>query len=259
MKAKIKKTVLFALLFMASKWSIILLLYHSDYWSYWFLLLFPIADFIAAIAAIIYLKGNFKRYFAAEIESLFPKKHKSVLAAIDARYETILHEEGILKKSENPLDKRLNLAGYFLAFIQEMEGRNLEMDEIKNKCLRIAKAYTKPKNKLHGWFLKMGPNLMRLPYYDSYLRKLNNRVSHKKQPLGFRAEILSGFDKTNLRFKVNVLECGISKLFRKKEVKPYESIILELDQLTTQLGGLNLKNISINKEIQVCDFTYQHS
>lgn len=259
MKAKIKKTVLLGIVFMASKWTIIFLLYHSGFWTYWFLLLFPVADTIAAIAAVIYLKGNFKKYFAEELEREYPNEFKLIIEEVNTAFAIIEDKENLKEKSKNPLDKKLRFSAYFLAFIQVMEKRRLSFEEIRNHCLNIAKEYVKPKNKLHRWYLKVVPKLMAMPFYKSIFQRLDSKVKLKQRDNGFRAKILTNKEETNgFGYGIDILECGICRIFRNDNSANYQDLLCEVDQLTYELAGLRLiKTSTIAEGASKCDFRFQ--
>jgi hypothetical protein len=259
MKTKVKKTVLYGLAFMASKWTIIFLLYHSGFWTYWFLLLFPIADTVAAITAVIYLKGNFKKYFAEELEREYPNTFKLIIEEVNEAFESIEDKSNLKEKSKNPLDKRLRFSAYFLAFIQVMEKRNLSFDEIKKHCLSIAKEYVKPKNRIHKWYLKLVPKLLALPFYKRFLKNLDDKVGIKHREGGFRAKIITDKNETlGFGYGIDILECGICHLFQQNQASKYQNILCEVDHLTSELAGLQLiRTSTIAEGASKCDFRFQ--
>ena len=259
MKAKIKKTVSFGLIFMASKWTIIYLLYHSGYWTYWFLLLFPIADTCAAIAAIWYLKGNFKKYFAQVLEELYPDDFKEILSKTDAYYATLSDEVAFAKQSKNPLDKRIDFSSYFLSLIAVLEKRGESFQVIREVSISVAKEYIKPKNKLHRWYLKMVPKMANKRIGQYAIRKMQEKVSIKQGAAGFKAQIITNKKETfGLGYGIDIKSCGICTLFKKHDRSEYMPILCEIDQLTSQIAGLQLvRTATLAAGDGCCDFRFK--
>lgn len=259
MKAKIKRTALYGLVFMASKWTIIFLLYHSGFWTYWFLLLFPIADSIAAVSAVIYLKGNFKKYFAQELEREFPENFKEMQAEVNDAYEKIESEAQLRIKSKNPLNKRLRFSAYFVAFIQVLEGRGYDLETIRTHCLHIAQEYIKPKNGFHRWYLKLVPSLLLLPWSKYFLKRLSEKVKIKDHPYGFEATLLTQSEiNQHSGFGIDIHKCGICSLVKKNNASRYNTILCEIDHLTSELAGLQLvRTSSLAQGAAHCDFRFR--
>ncbi len=259
MKAKVKRTVFYGLAFMASKWTIIFLLYHSGFWSYWFLLLFPIADTIAAILAIIYLKGNFKKYFAQILEDEYPEDFAIIISETDTAYGQIKNDIEFVQKSKNPLDKRINFAGYFLALIRVLEKKGESFDTIRKVSLGVAKEYIKPKNRIHHWYLLLVPKLVNTALAKRFLAKLHKKVSVQSHSNGFQASVLTSKKETNgFGYGIDIVECGICKLFKQKNESKYLSILCEVDHLTSEIAGLQLVRTStIAQGASHCDFRFQ--
>lgn len=259
MKTKVKKTVLYGLLFMASKWSIIALLYTSGFWSYWFLLLFPIADTIAATIAIIYLTNNYRRYFKQVLKKAYPKHFKSILIRIELKNDLISIDTKFGSKSKNPMDKRLPFSGYFLAMIKVLEEKGESFEKIRTLSLEVAHAYVKPKNRIHRWVKIALPELIKLPMAGVLLQKMNKKVSIAGHPEGFVAHILTDKKETlGFGYGIDIIECGICKLFRNNQAKKYTSILCEVDKLTSGLAGLQLiRSGTIANGARKCDFRFK--
>jgi hypothetical protein len=259
MKAKIKKTVIYGLLFMVSKWTIIALLYFSGFWSYWFLMLFPIADTIAATMAIIYLRNNFRKYFKQVLENHYPDTFKKLIEAIEIKNNGLAVVTKFALKSTNPLDKRLPFSAYFLAMIQVLEEENLSFEKIREYCLEVAIAYVAPKNRIHKWYNLLLPKLINSPFAKPFIRKMNRKVSVLNNPNGFRANVLTSKTETlGFGYGIDILECGICKLFKNHEAQKYSSILCEVDKLTSSFAGLELvRTGTIANDHSLCDFRFQ--
>ena len=259
MKAKIKKTVLYGLLFMASKWSIIALLYYSGHWSFWFLLLFPIADTIAAIAAIIYLRNNFRGYFKKVLETSYPDDFKDIIKTIETKNDALSGSFQFALKSKNPLDKKLPFAGYFLAMIQVLESREVSFEKINTLCLEVAEAYAKPKNRIHKWYKLLLPKLMKSKVAKPFISKLHKNSKGISHPDGFKANFLTENSETlSFGYGFDVLDCGICKLFKNYKMEKYSTILCEVDEVTSGFSGMELiLTGSIANAAHKCDFRYR--
>jgi hypothetical protein len=259
MKAKIKKTVLYGLLFMASKWTIIAILYTSGFWSYWFLMLFPIADTIAAITAIIYLRNNFRKYFKDVLKENYPETFQGIIDDIEKMNDGLAQPLQFALKSNNPMDKRLPFSGYFLAMIQVLEKKEESYDRIKELCLEVAHAYVKPKNRIHKWIKLITPKLIKLPFSSFWLGQMENKIKYRANENGFVGHILT--DKTEtlgFGYGIDILECGICKLFKNNQAEKYSTILCEVDKLTASMVGLELvRGGTIAQGAHLCDFRFR--
>jgi hypothetical protein len=259
MKAKIKKTVLYGLLFMASKWTIIGILYFSGFWSYWFLMLFPIADTIAATFAIIYLRSNYRKYFKQVLENHHPDTYKSLIEAIELKNNGLAESTKFALKSKNPLDKRLPFSAYFLAMIQVLEEENLSFEKIREYCLEVASAYVAPKNRIHKWYNLLLPKLINSPIAKPLISKMKRKVAVLDSPNGFRAQVLTNKTETlGFGYGIDILECGICKVFKANEAQKYSSLLCEVDKLTSSFAGLELvRTGTIANGHSNCDFRFK--
>jgi len=259
MKAKLKKTVLYGLLFMASKWLITALLYYSGYWSYWFLLLFPVADTIAAITAILYLRNNFRGYFKKVLEASYPDSFKDIIKSIESENDNLSDSIRFALKSKNPLDKKLPFAAYFLAMIQVLETDKVGFDKIETLCLQVAEAYAKPKNRIHKWYKLLLPKLMKSKLAEPFINRLHKKSKDLAHPEGFKAFFLKANAETlSFGYGFDVKDCGICKLFKKHQMERYTSILCEVDKVTSGFSGMELIRAgTIANGAHQCDFRYQ--
>ncbi|MFT5885635.1 MAG: hypothetical protein ACI9IP_002095 [Arcticibacterium sp.] len=259
MKAKIKKTVLYGLLFMASKWCIIALLYSSGHWSYWFLLLFPVADTIAAITAILYLRNNFRGYFKKTLEASYPDNFKDIIKSIESKNDILNGSFKFALKSKNPLDKKLPFAAYFLAMIQVLEAEKVSFDKIKTLCLEVAEAYAKPKNRIHKWYKLLLPKLMNSKLAKPFINRLHKKSKELAHLDGFKAHFLrENVETLGFGYGFDVLDCGICKLFKKHQMDRYATILCEVDKVTSGFSGMELiRTGTIANGAHKCDFRYQ--
>ncbi len=259
MKTKVKKTVLYGLLFMASKWTITALLYYSGFWSYWFLLLFPIADTIAATFAIIYLRNNFRKYFKKALETSYPEGFREIIKKIETKQTLLLKEITFAAKSKNPLDKKMAFSAYFLSTIKVLEKEGESFETIKKLCVDIAKDYVKPKNKLHKWINTLQPKLINLPFAESYLKRYGRKTSLASHENGFTADVFTDKNTTlGFGYGMDIKACGICTLFKNNQAANYTAIMCEVDKLTFSLAGYELVRMdTIANGASKCDFRFQ--
>ncbi|HEY1053826.1 MAG TPA: L-2-amino-thiazoline-4-carboxylic acid hydrolase, partial [Emticicia sp.] len=78
-------------------------------------------------------------------------------------------------------------------------------------------------------------------------------------PDGFVAHIITNKKETNgLGYGVDIIECGICKLFKKHNYQKYVSILCEVDKYTTNLAGLSMiRTDTIANGAGKCDFRYK--
>lgn len=78
---------------------------------------------------------------------------------IDANFAGISATTKFADTSKNPMDKRLNLAAYFLALFQVLESYGMSMGRIREISLDIARLYVSPKNKVQAWLKRLPAKL----------------------------------------------------------------------------------------------------
>lgn len=244
---------------MASKWTITALLYYSGFWSYWFLLLFPIADTIAATFAIIYLRNNFRKYFKKALEISYPEEFKDIIKKIESKQTLLLQDISYATKSKNPLDKKMAFSAYFLSTIKTLEQKGESFETIKKLCIDIAKDYVKPKNKLHKWINTLQPKLIKLPFAENYLKRYGRKTSVLSHKDGFAAKVITDEASTfGFGYGIDIKTCGICTLFRNNQAANYTAIMCEIDKLTFSLAGYELVQMdTIANGASTCNFRFK--
>ena len=73
------------------------------------------------------------------------------------------------------------------------------------------------------------------------------------------ASIIRGKDETyGLGYGIDIVECGICKLFQKHNYQQYASILCEVDEITSSLAGLQLiRTGTIASGASKCDFRFK--
>ncbi len=264
MKEQVKRGLLFAIAYVILKWTAIGLvgtyLYKNGLWSNWLLMIIPLIGLTAfSLRKKAKSEMGFKKYFKTAINNHFANDSIELLGEVDRRYKTLSVDTAFARKSTNPMDKRLEVAAYFLAFIQTLESKGQTYDQIKRICLQIASDYVSPKNNFQKWLKKVPAKLVGLRMTRPLLRLLHNKVSVKGNPNGFRAEIVTDKTETyNLGYGINIRECGICKLFQKHNARQYAAILCEVDKVTSALAGLQLiRNSTIAYGAEKCDFRFK--
>jgi hypothetical protein len=203
--------------------------------------------------------ANYRKYFVAVIKKNFPGIANAIIDKVDAHYKIISVDIAFAASSNNPIDKRLNFCAYFLALIKTLDEHGESFKTISVICLEIVTEYVRPKNKFQQ-FLKKLPGKLVSTWLATYLlKKFNKSVSKNSNPDGFIANIITDKKETlGLGYGVDVLECGICKLFNKHNYQKYASILCEVDALTSDLAGLKLiRNSTIALGAKKCDFRWE--
>ena len=84
-------------------------------------------------------------------------------------------------------------------------------------------------------------------------------MSKNLNPDGFIANIITDKKETlGLGYGVDILECGICKLFKKHNYQKYSSILCEVDTITSGFAGLRLvRGGTIALGAKKCDFRWE--
>jgi hypothetical protein len=202
---------------------------------------------------------KYRKHFAEATLRQFDAESRSIIEDTDSRYHSISKDVGFAAHSTNPLDRRLDFAAYFLAFIQALEQRGLKYEEIKKICLEITAEFVRPKNVFQRWFKKLPPKFINTGLARSLINLLNRKVSVKGNADGFRAVITTDSGDTfGFGYGVDILECGICKLFAKHKADHYNTILCEVDKITSSMAGLELvRTGTIATGFKKCDFRYK--
>jgi len=202
---------------------------------------------------------EYRKYFAKAIRSHFPDQTKQVILEIGKRYTEISRDTSFAAKSVNPIDRRLDFMAYFLALIKTLEQKGCSYDFIKGLCLEIVHDYVGPKNSIQRYLKKLPPKLIGWWPARSFLNKLGAKTMILAHPGGFRAKIIT--DKTltyGFGYGVDILECGICKLFLKHDAAAFAPILCEVDKVTSSLAGLELiRSGTIANGAEICDFRFK--
>jgi len=182
-----------------------------------------------------------------------------MVADVDNQFEIMLPDVKFAATSSNPIDKRLVFSAYFLALIKVLDQHGEGYDRIRDVSLEIVKEYVRPKSRFQQFMKKLPVKIIGFKLTQVALRILAKKVSTKGHPDGFVATMT--FDKKDtfgLGYGVDILECGICKLFKKQGYEKFSRILCEVDEVTSNLAGLKLiRKGTIANGAKTCDFRYQ--
>jgi len=204
------------------------------------------------------MKG-YKYFFKKAINQHFPGTSTALIAEVEERFAVISEDTKFAATSSNPIDRRLDFTAYFLALIKVLENKGLSYEEIRAICLEITIDFVSPKNMMQKWLKRLPPKLVGWKITRGLINIFNKKVSIKGNPDGFRAVILTDKNETyGLGYGVDILECGICKLFQKHDAGKYTSILCQVDKVTSSLSGLELiRNGTIANGADKCDFRFK--
>lgn len=201
----------------------------------------------------------YKRYFIAGIEKHFPGHSNAIISTVDGHYKIISADTAFAARSNNPIDKRLDFCAYFLALIKTLDEQGEAFETTKKVCLEIVTGYVRPKNKFQKLLKRLPAKLINTWLASAILKEFSKKVSKNSNADGFIATIITDKEKTfGLGYGVDILECGICKLFKKHNYQKYSSILCEVDAITADLAGLRLiRNGTIALGAAKCDFRWE--
>jgi hypothetical protein len=203
---------------------------------------------------------NFERYFKQFIHVHYPQDFANLMIRDIAReFDTIKPDVNFASTSQNLVDRRLVFTSYFLAFIKVMEKRGESYEKIREISLQIVMEYVRPKNRIQK-FLKVLPvALLKTRMGSMLVKAFERRVSKAGHPDGFVVKIITDKNETyGLGYGIDILECGICKLFNKHGYSQYARILCEVDEITSGLAGLQLfRSGTIANGAAKCDFRWK--
>jgi len=198
-------------------------------------------------------------FFKPVLQKFYPD-YQAILEGIRAEFQQLEPDLSFSKSSRNPIDRRILLCGVFLALIRVLDQRGEPFEKIQILCLEVAQRMVAPRNKIHLKLKSLTGKFASSVFFQAMVRLfLADKVSQKGHPDGFRAKIL--FDKKEtfgLGYGVDILECGICKLFQKHQSGQFAKILCEVDHLTSRISGLELvRTGTIANGAEKCDFRFR--
>lgn len=201
---------------------------------------------------------RYKKYFSQALKNHFPTAETALMSALEAHYKVISKDTRFAATSSNPIDKRLDFCACFLALIKTLDEKGETFETIRKVSLEVVLEYVRPKNRVSKWIKRIPLNLIKWPFSTFLLAIFNKKVSKKANEDGFLAHIITNKEETyGFGYGVDIIECGICKLFQKYNSQKYTSILCEVDEVTSGLAGLKLiRTGTIALGAQKCDFRF---
>ena len=202
---------------------------------------------------------DYKPYFKQSIERHYPQDAVNLIAQVDAEFLVIQPDVGFAATSANPVDRRLDFAAYFLSLIKVLEKKGEQYHKIRGICLETTIQFVQPRNKFEAFVKKSVPRLVGYKITSYFLKIFDSKISKSGHPDGFVARIITDKNETyGLGYGIDILECGICKLFHKHGFHQYAAILCEVDKITSGLAGLELiRNGTIANGAAKCDFRFK--
>lgn len=203
--------------------------------------------------------GNYESYFTEAVKEHYSNRSDFLLTELSKNFLSISADTTFARTSRNPIDRRLDFCAYFLALIKTLHEQGESFDTIRQICLNVILEYVRPKNKIQLLLKRLPAKLANTWLATVFLKSFDKKVSRKTHPDGFRAEIITDKKETfGLGYGVDIMECGVCKLFKKHKYEKYTSILCEVDEITAQLAGLKLvRTGTIALGAQKCDFRFR--
>ena len=203
----------------------------------------------------------YETYFTEAVRDVYSTRSDFLLIELRKNVRRISGDTAFALTSGNPIDRRLDFCAYFLALIKTLDEQGENFDAIRHICLSVVIEYVRPKNKIQLLLKRLPAKLANTWLATIFINALNKRVSQKAHPDGFRAIIITDKEETfGLGYGVDILECGICKLFKKYNYEKYASILCEVDEITSHLAGLKLvRTGTIALGAKKCDFRFKRN
>ncbi len=202
---------------------------------------------------------DYKKHFTKFIKGNYPKEFDGIIAGTESHYRIISPDTRFAKTSKNPVDRRLDFCSYFLALIKTLDEKGETFENIRKICLQITTEYVRPKSKIQEFLRRLLPKLASTWLGQPLLKAFHKRVSVNPNPDGFVANIITDKQETfGLGYGIDIIECGVCKLFKKHNCSNYASILCEVDEITSGLAGLQLiRTGTIANGAKKCDFRFK--
>jgi len=203
--------------------------------------------------------NRYKKYFHKGIRYHYPKDSDAIISKVEDHFNVISADTNFAVSSANPIDKRLDFCAYFLALIKTLDAWGETYETIRMICLEIVTDFVQPRNKFHHLLKKLPAKLSNTWIATFFLDILSRKVSRRANSEGFVAKIITDKNETyGLGYGIDILECGICKLFHKHHYQKYAAILCEVDEITSGLAGLQLvRNGTIALGAAKCDFRFK--
>lgn len=198
-------------------------------------------------------------FFKRFIEQVYTAQANEMVAICQQHYERIKPDIAFAYHSPNPIDRRLDLSAYVLAYIKTLEQFGVSKEKIRSSCIEIVTAYVQPSNRWEARWKKIIPALIRTWAGKLLIGRMGKKVGTTGHTDGFKAKILTDKSTTyGFGYGIDILECGICKLFQRHNMSNYTSLLCEIDKITSGLAGLELiRTGTIANGAKICDFRFK--
>jgi hypothetical protein len=202
---------------------------------------------------------TYKKYFIKTIQDTYPETYPIIIDQVNIHYTAISQDIQFSLTSRNPIDRRLDFCAYFLALIKTLDQQGETFEDIRKICLEVVTAYVQPKNRLQRYGKRLFPKLTTTWLGKNFIKVFHKRVSVNSNQDGFIANIITDKEETfGLGYGIDILECGICKLFNKHHYEKFAPILCEVDEITSGLAGLKLiRTGTIANGATKCDFRFK--
>lgn len=164
----------------------------------------------------------YKSYFQNAITNVYPANSKYLLDQIESAFDSLRDDIKFASTSPNPMDRRMESAGYFLATVIVLDTEGESFERIRELLITIAKDYVRPKNSFQKFLKKLPAKIVNTSLARILLSRLDKKLSKRGHPDGFVTKILTDKkDTLGFGYGFDIIECGICKLFEKHDYKKY--------------------------------------
>lgn len=160
------------------------------------------------------------------------------------------------RRSPNPMDRRIELGGRFLALVQVLEAHGVGDANLRSLVLETATALVTPPNAFVRWAWKARTVVLLWPPIMRLLTRKAVALGSRTVPQGFRVRFVPGRP-GEFAFGMDFLACGICTLFERHGAGRHTRLLCEVDHITAQLAGLKLTRTGTLAEgAPLCDFRW---
>ncbi len=200
-----------------------------------------------------------RRQFLALLTHHDPRQAEDLGGMIDREFSLLKQDVAFAKHAKNPMDRRMPTAAYLLAIVKVLHHNEFSDERIRELILALAYEHARPKNSLQRLLKTAVPGFITSTAGRYLLARMNAQLKKSPRSNGFVIDIITAKEKTlGYGYGVDILECGICKLFAKHQYQAYAPLLCEVDYITSSLAGLKLiRSGTIANGAAVCDFRYE--
>lgn len=175
---------------------------------------------------------------------------------LQERWKTIEPTVAPFRRSPNPMDRRIELGGRFLAVVQVLEAHHVDDANLRCLVLETARALVTPRNNFVRWAWRARTAFLLWPPMMRLLTRKAVQLGSRSVPQGFQVSFVPG-RLGEFAFGMDFLACGICSLFERHGAGRHTRLLCEVDHITAQLAGLKLTRTGTLAEGAArCDFRW---